>query len=435
MSEAKGLDRGLTNYGDPRFRALPAPFDGALDGPVQRVAEQAHHRHRDFALRVQQLPPLHAAARGSRIARRAGGRRPAARVPDDLAGRSVPEPDQHGVPQPDVDGRRGDDPRAADGRGGAHRRLRQDRAGAVDGSRVRWPAGDPARHRPDDDRTLQGRAARRLHRLSSLLGEVSRRRDRRRRSLAGGRAACNDGRHVRRDGHGEHDGVHHRGARHRVARNGGDSRRGFATAGRGGRDRQDGSPARPRADHAGSDHHARVGRERVSPADGARRLDERHHSPDRCRRPSRHSDSARSPERDLRRNAGARRPEAGRRRLHGRLVRGGRGRGRAARVATAIASGLSHGRGNDVARATRPAGGLGRSQRDPRVRHAGVEGGRPDRAARQSRAGRCDLQAGSRNACIVRSRGPRRRVREPGGSVCAHRRSGAGRRAQTTFSC
>ena len=53
--------------------------------------------------------------------------------PDRVARRGVPQPDLDDVPQPDVDRRRGDDPRAADGRGGAGRRLRQDRAGAAHG--------------------------------------------------------------------------------------------------------------------------------------------------------------------------------------------------------------------------------------------------------------------------------------------------------------
>ena len=43
-------------------------------------------------------------------------------------------------PQPDGDGHRGDDPRAADGRGRADGRLRQDRAGAADGRGLGRPA-------------------------------------------------------------------------------------------------------------------------------------------------------------------------------------------------------------------------------------------------------------------------------------------------------
>ena len=49
-------------------------------------------------------------------------------------------PDQHEIPQPDVDGHRGDGARAADGRGRADGRLRQDRAGAADGRGLGRPA-------------------------------------------------------------------------------------------------------------------------------------------------------------------------------------------------------------------------------------------------------------------------------------------------------
>ena len=64
-------------------------------------------------------------------------RRAADRVSHHLAGRGVPEPHQPQVPQPDVDGHRGDDPRPADGRGRADGRLRQDRAGPADGRGLR----------------------------------------------------------------------------------------------------------------------------------------------------------------------------------------------------------------------------------------------------------------------------------------------------------
>ena len=55
-------------------------------------------------------------------------------------------------------------------------RMRQDRAGAADGRGVGEPAGDRARRRADDDLALARRAARRLHRLPPLLGEIPRRR-------------------------------------------------------------------------------------------------------------------------------------------------------------------------------------------------------------------------------------------------------------------
>ena len=79
--------------------------------------------------------------------------------PDDLAGRGVPQPDQPEVPQSDVDRHRGDDPRPADGRGGAGGRLRQDRAGAADGRGLGGPAGRTAGRRADDDRRATAASA------------------------------------------------------------------------------------------------------------------------------------------------------------------------------------------------------------------------------------------------------------------------------------
>ena len=95
-------------------------------------------------------------------------------------------------------------------------------------------------------------------------------------------------------------------------------------------------------DHAADppvrDHHREVGRERVPPADGGRRLDQRHRAPDRDRRPPRHPHLERAAQRDLRRDAGAGRPEAGRRRLHGGFPRRRRRRRGVARIEAAAAS-------------------------------------------------------------------------------------------------
>ena len=145
MTEPTGLDRGLTNYGDRDFALyLRRSFARSmgyspemLDRPIVGIASRGE--------RLQQLPPHDARAGRSREARRARGRRAAARVPHHLARRDLPQPHQPDVPQPDVDGRRGDDPGAADGRGRADRRLRQDRAGAAHGRAERERAGDPAR--------------------------------------------------------------------------------------------------------------------------------------------------------------------------------------------------------------------------------------------------------------------------------------------------
>ena len=62
------------------------------------------------------------------------------------------------------------------------------------------------------------RAARRLHRLPPLLGALPRRRGRpQRRSTEIEDNLAIDGRHLRRDGHRQHDGVPRRGARHEPA--------------------------------------------------------------------------------------------------------------------------------------------------------------------------------------------------------------------------
>ncbi len=172
----QGLSLGLTNYGDPDFalylrRSFARSMGYSLDMLAKPVIGIA-----DTLLRLQQLPPALPGADRRGQARRSGGRRPAAGLPDDLARRSVPQPDQPDVPQPDGDGHRGDDPRPADGRGRAGRRVRQDRAGAADGRGVGQPAGDRAGRRADDDVALAWRAARRLHRLPPLLGEIPRRR-------------------------------------------------------------------------------------------------------------------------------------------------------------------------------------------------------------------------------------------------------------------
>ena len=175
---ATGLSRGLTNYGDPDFALYLRRSFARSMGYSTRHAGAAGDRHRRHLFRLQQLPPPFPRADRGGQARRLGDGRAAADLSDDFARRSLSQPDEPDVSQPDGDRHRGDDPRPADGRGGAGRRLRQDRAGAIDGRDFREPAGDPARRRADDDRALAWRAARRLHRLPPLLGAVPRRRDR-----------------------------------------------------------------------------------------------------------------------------------------------------------------------------------------------------------------------------------------------------------------
>ena len=150
---AEGLARGLTNYGDRGLRALPAPLLRALDGlfdarcwPGRSSASRT--RRSGFNNCHRHFPELIEAVKRGVLA--AGGL--PIEFPTISLGEVFLEPDQHDVPQPHVDGRRGDDPRPADGRGRAGRRLRQDGAGAAHGRGLGRRAGDPARRRPDDDR-------------------------------------------------------------------------------------------------------------------------------------------------------------------------------------------------------------------------------------------------------------------------------------------
>ena len=237
----------------PRFFALSAALVRAVDGLFARDAGQAGDRHRLYRVRLQQLPPPFSGIAGGGEARRAGGRRAAARISDHLARRSLSHADEPEIPQPDGDRHRGDDPRAADGRGGADGRLRQDRAGAADGRGLRRPAGDRAGRRADDDRALSRRAARRLHRLPALLGALPRRRDRRRRNLRGRGPARGDGRHLRGDGHRLDHGLPRRGARHVPARHRRDPGRACRPAARRRGDRRRGGETDRLEAHAGAD--------------------------------------------------------------------------------------------------------------------------------------------------------------------------------------
>ena len=184
-----GLDHGLTDYGDRDFsRYLRRSFAQSmgysralLDKPVVGIAYTG--------VGLQQLPPPFSRTAGGGETRRAGRGRAAAGISDHLARRSVSHADQPQIPQPDGDRHRGDDPRAADGCGGADGRLRQDGAGAADGRGLRRSSGHRAGRRADDDRAVSRRAARRLHRLPAFLGALPRRRYRRRRNLARSKAS------------------------------------------------------------------------------------------------------------------------------------------------------------------------------------------------------------------------------------------------------
>ena len=141
----KGMRKGLTSYGDAGFSLfLRKAFikgagytDDALDRPIVGIANTGS-AYNPCHGNVPQL--IEAVKRGVMLA---GG------LPMEFPTISIHEsfahPDQHVPAQPHVDGHRGDDPRAADGRGGADRRLRQDGAGAADGRGLGRHAGDPAR--------------------------------------------------------------------------------------------------------------------------------------------------------------------------------------------------------------------------------------------------------------------------------------------------
>ena len=186
MSRRGRSGQGPDQLRRPGVRQLSAALVRQVDGLFERDAPASDRRHRHVRQRLQQLPSPDARTGRGGEARRARRGRSAARLPDDLARRGVPQSDEPGLPQSDVDGRRGDDPRAADERGRTGRRLRQDGARAADGRDVRRRARHPARGRSDDDRPVPGRAAGRVHRLPALLGALPRRRrEPRRRDLRG----------------------------------------------------------------------------------------------------------------------------------------------------------------------------------------------------------------------------------------------------------
>ena len=209
-----GFEKGLTSYGDRGFSLFlrKAFIKGA--GYTRQGARPARDRHRQQRQRVQPLSRQRAAAdRGGQARRHAGGR-PADGLPHDLHPRELRGADEHVSAQPHVDRHRGDDPRPADGRGGADRRLRQDGAGAADGRGLGGLPAIAARHRLDAHRLASRRARRRVHRLPPLLGPLPRRRDRRRGDRRRQQPARRERRHLLGHGHGEHDGVHRRSARH-----------------------------------------------------------------------------------------------------------------------------------------------------------------------------------------------------------------------------
>ena len=132
-----------------RPRRLHPPRLAARRGHLaKRALRPARRRDLQLVVGARQLQPALPLARRGGEARRAPGGRPAARVPDDRPRREPHEADRDALPEPDVDGRRGVDPRVSARRRRPARRLRQDRARAADGRRQRRRAGDHGRRRP-----------------------------------------------------------------------------------------------------------------------------------------------------------------------------------------------------------------------------------------------------------------------------------------------
>ena len=137
--------------------------------PARRVRRPAGDRHLQLVERAHDLQRAPADRGRARQARRLGGRRPAARVPDDVARRDDDEADDDALAQPHGDGRRGVAAREPARRRRAPVRLRQDHAGAADGRRERRPADDLHARRPDAERPVARGGGRLGHRSLAHL--------------------------------------------------------------------------------------------------------------------------------------------------------------------------------------------------------------------------------------------------------------------------
>ena len=394
-----GLRKGLTSYGDPGFSLfLRKAFikakgfsDDALDRPIIGVTDT----YSDFNPCHGNVPQLiEAVKRGVMLA---GG------LPMEFPTISIHESfsradlDVHA--QPDVDRHRGDGARAADGRRGDDRRLRQDLAGAGDGRGLGRQARDRGADRPDGGRPSQGRGARRLHRLPPAVGAASRRQDGRGRDRGGERAARALGRHLHGDGHGEHDGLRDRGARLLAALCGGGAGGACGARAHRGGERQAGG-----RDGEGRERRGRrelfTERALAQCADraaGDRRLDQRHRASRRDGGARRHHARSRCVRCAVEAGAGADRPEALGRSLHGALPSRRR---RAAADAGAVrhsrsrcADGRRH-----VARSRQGRRAGAGADGHPLAEKSDQRAGRDVRAARQPRAARRGDQAVRRDA-------------------------------------
>ena len=111
----RGFLRGLQNYGDRDFSIYMRRAFAKSMGYTGEELVATHRRHRLHALALQPLPPPLPRAARRHQARRGGGRRAGAGVPDDIAARVHARAQLHEVPQPHGHGHRGDDPRPAHG--------------------------------------------------------------------------------------------------------------------------------------------------------------------------------------------------------------------------------------------------------------------------------------------------------------------------------
>ena len=334
----QGLDRGLTNYGDPEFaRYLRRSFaksmgysDAMLERPVVGICSSGsdlNNCHRHF-------PELIEATRRGVLA---GGALPMA-FPTISLGEIFLSPTSmflRNLMSMDVEEMLRAQPLdAAVLVGGCDKTVPAQLMGAAsaDIPVVQLVAGPMMTGR------LQRRAAGGLHRLPPLLGPLPGGRDRPGPDRPDRGPAGGHRRHLCRDGHGLDHGLPRRGAGPGAAGHGRDPGRPRRPAARGRGERPPGGTdggGRWRA--AVRDRDARGGGERAPAAAGALGLDQRAHPPHRDRRPARDPGEPAAAERALGHHPGAGRPEAHRGGLHGGLPRRGRGPGRAARAGAAAA--------------------------------------------------------------------------------------------------
>ncbi len=171
MSKApKGLKSRLTSYGDAGFALFLRQAFLEIGRLRRRGARPAGGWHRLHRVRLQ---PCHATAPQVIEAVKRGvlaaGGLPFV-FPTISLHESFCSPTTMLHAQPDGDRRRGDGARATPGCRGAHRRLRQDRAGADHGRAVGRRADADRGGRRGAGRHERGRAARRLHRLPPPVG-------------------------------------------------------------------------------------------------------------------------------------------------------------------------------------------------------------------------------------------------------------------------